>query len=151
MFSMFKEAYQSVKAFYETYREIFNRNFNISFVYSRTNTYSTRNENTAKMSNSGQLTIEHGKLLLWIHLIELRIPLNYSLIYLSFFFTCKIVRISPNLIVVECALFTQRARVRSPVRTSFLECQEALGPQGPRISFGHHNHPSSFHYGRQWP
>ena len=57
-----------------------------------------------------------------------------------------------------CALVTQRARVRSPVGTSFLdevfphlqdECQEALGPQGPRTSFGHHNHPSSFHYGRQ--
>ena len=22
------------------------------------------------------------------------------------------------------------------------KCQEALGPRGPRISFGHHNHPS---------
>ena len=26
-----------------------------------------------------------------------------------------------------------------------------LGHQGPRISFSHHIHPSSFHYGRQWP
>ena len=24
------------------------------------------------------------------------------------------------------------------------KCQEALGPEGPRISFGHHYHPSSF-------
>ena len=31
------------------------------------------------------------------------------------------------------------------------ECQEALGPQGSRTSFDHHNHPLSFHYGRQWP
>ena len=54
--------------------------------------------------------------------------------------------------VVACALVTQRARVRSPVILGEVffgvfphECQEALGPQGPRISFGHHYHPSSFH------
>ena len=52
---------------------------------------------------------------------------------------------------VACAPVTQRARVRSPVGTSFLagvfphlqdKFQEALGPQGPRISFGIHTHPS---------
>ena len=31
------------------------------------------------------------------------------------------------------------------------KCQETLAPQGLRISFGHHYHPLSFHYGRQWP
>ena len=48
-----------------------------------------------------------------------------------------------------CMPVTQQARVRSPVETGFLgevfsgfflTCktyQEALGPQGPRISFGH--------------
>ena len=45
--------------------------------------------------------------------------------------------------------------IRSPVGTSFLgevfgvfltckKNQEALGPQGPRISFGPHNHPFIF-------
>ena len=56
---------------------------------------------------------------------------------------------------VGCAPVTQRARVRS--RGQFLgwvffgvfphlydKCQEALGPQGPRISFGPHNHPFIF-------
>ena len=54
---------------------------------------------------------------------------------------------------VACALVTQRARVRSPVGTSFPDdvffrflltcktCQEALGLMIPRISFGRHNHP----------
>ena len=45
---------------------------------------------------------------------------------------------------VACELVTQRARVRSPVGTSFFgvfphlsdKCQEALGPKRPRISFG---------------
>ena len=55
--------------------------------------------------------------------------------------------------VVACALVTQRARVRSPVGTGFLgevfsgfflTCQETLGPQGPRISFGRRNHHSIF-------
>ena len=59
--------------------------------------------------------------------------------------------------VVACALVSQRARVRSPVGTSFLGevfsgffshlsdiCQEILGPQGPRISFGRRNHHSIF-------
>ena len=57
---------------------------------------------------------------------------------------------------VACAPVTQRTRVLSPVRTSFLgevfsgffltckTCQEALGPQGPRIKFGRHNHPFIF-------
>ena len=58
---------------------------------------------------------------------------------------------------VACAPVTQRARVQSPVGKSFLsavfigvfphlkgKCQEALGPQVPRISFGHHNHPFIF-------
>ena len=47
----------------------------------------------------------------------------------------------------------QRTRIRSSVGTSFLggvfshlydQCQEALGPQSPRISFGRHNHPFIF-------
>ena len=59
--------------------------------------------------------------------------------------------------VVVCALVMQRPRVRFPIGTSFLgevffgvfphlqdKCREALGPQGPRISFGHHYHPYSF-------
>ena len=58
--------------------------------------------------------------------------------------------------VEACVLVTQRARVRSPVGTGFLgeafsgfflTCKsnvEILGPQGPRISFGHHYHPYSF-------
>ena len=50
--------------------------------------------------------------------------------------------------VVACTLVTQRARVRSPVGTSFLS--EVFSGfflacnQGPRISFGHHYHPYSF-------
>ena len=56
--------------------------------------------------------------------------------------------------VVACAPVMQRARVRSPVRTSFLgevfflgfsspvrQTSESFWPQGPRISFGHHYHP----------
>ena len=48
--------------------------------------------------------------------------------------------------VVTCAPVTQPARVRFPVGTSFLQnkCQEVLGPQVPRISFGRHNHPFIF-------
>ena len=58
--------------------------------------------------------------------------------------------------VVAYALVTQRARVRSPVGTGFLgevfsgffltckTCQETLGPQGPRISFGRRHHHSIF-------
>ena len=59
--------------------------------------------------------------------------------------------------VVACALVTQRARVRSSVGTGFLgevffgvfphlsdKCQEPLGPQGPRISFGRRIHHSIF-------
>ena len=58
--------------------------------------------------------------------------------------------------VVACAPVTQRARVRSPVGTSFLgevfrgfssPVRQMLGSfrlQGPRISFGHHNHTYSF-------
>ena len=55
--------------------------------------------------------------------------------------------------VVACAPVTQRARVGSPVGTSFLgevffgdfpsSVRQMLGsfrPQGPRISFGHHYH-----------
>ena len=52
---------------------------------------------------------------------------------------------------VACAPVTQRARVQSPVRTSFLDdafsqllCQEALGPCGSPNIIGHHNHPKSF-------
>ena len=36
----------------------------------------------------------------------------------------------------------------------FLTCKTNVrklsAPKGPRISFGHHNHPSFIHYGRQW-
>ena len=59
--------------------------------------------------------------------------------------------------VVACAPVTQRARVRSPVGTSFLggvfrsfsspvrQMSGSFRPQGPRISFGHHyHHQSSF-------
>ena len=58
--------------------------------------------------------------------------------------------------VVACALVTQRARVRSPVGTSFLgegfrgfslpvrQMSGSFRPQSPRISFGHHHHPYSF-------
>ena len=44
---------------------------------------------------------------------------------------------------VACAPVKQRARVRSPVGTGFVG-EETLGPQGPRISFGRHNHPFIF-------
>ena len=55
--------------------------------------------------------------------------------------------------VVACVPVTQRVRVRSLVGTSFLgevfrgfpspvrQMPGDLGPQGPQISFGHHNHP----------
>ena len=56
-----------------------------------------------------------------------------------------------------CAPVTQRARVRSPVGTSYLDevfsrffltcktkCQQAFRPKGPRISSGHHSHHSPF-------
>ena len=60
-----------------------------------------------------------------------------------------------------CTCVRQQVRVRSPVGTSFLgeifigvfphlsdKCWEALGPQGPRISYGHHyHHHSSFNKG----
>ena len=59
--------------------------------------------------------------------------------------------------VVACALVTQRARVRSLVGAGFLGevffgvfphlseiCQETLGPQGPRLSFGRRIHHSIF-------
>ena len=58
--------------------------------------------------------------------------------------------------VLAWAPVTQRARVRSPVGTSFLgeifrgfsspvrQMSGSFRPQGPRISSGHHNHPSSF-------
>ena len=65
--------------------------------------------------------------------------------------------------VVACAPVMQRARVRSPVGTSFLgevflgvfprlkdKCREALGPQGPRISFGHHYHHQSLRAPMTW-
>ena len=53
---------------------------------------------------------------------------------------------------VACTAVTQRAQVRSLVGTSFLrwgffspvrEMLEALGPQAPQISFGHHYHHQS--------
>ena len=58
--------------------------------------------------------------------------------------------------VVACVLVTQRARVRSPVGTSFLgevfrgfyspvrQMSGSFMPQGPRISFGHHYPLQSF-------
>ena len=58
--------------------------------------------------------------------------------------------------MVECAPVTQRARVRSLVGTNFLgevfwvfsspvrQMSGNFRPQGPRISFGHHYHQSSF-------
>ena len=59
--------------------------------------------------------------------------------------------------MVACALVTQGARVRSPVGTVFQgevffgvfphlsdKCQETLGPQGPRLSFGLRIHLSIF-------
>ena len=60
------------------------------------------------------------------------------------------------LIMVACALVTQRARVRSPVGTNFLgevfsgfssSVRQMSGNfrlQGTRKSFGHHYHPYSF-------
>ena len=54
---------------------------------------------------------------------------------------------------VACTPDMQWARVQSLVGISFLgevfsgfflTCQGALGPHGPRISFGHHNHQYSF-------
>ena len=54
---------------------------------------------------------------------------------------------------VACASVRQRARIRSPAGTGFLgevffgvfphlqdKCQETLGPHGPLISSGLHNH-----------
>lgn len=49
MFSLFKEAYPTIKASYESYRDIFNTKFNISFGYPRTDTCSECDEYTVKV------------------------------------------------------------------------------------------------------
>ena len=58
---------------------------------------------------------------------------------------------------VACESVQQRARIRCPIGASFLgevyirdfphlydKCREASGSQGPRISFGRHNHSLIF-------
>lgn len=49
MFSMFEDKYPLVKVSYQTYREIFKRDFNLSFGYPRSDTCSQCDEFNAKM------------------------------------------------------------------------------------------------------
>ena len=88
------------------------------------------------------------------------LPHNVSLWYFDWFRyynAISTVPLKPQMEqVVACALVTQRARVRSPVGTSFLgevfrgfsspvrQMSGSFRPQVPRISFGHHYHPYSF-------
>ena len=89
--------------------------------------------------------------------------IHLNLIFLLHFFwrTTKILRTTDCVstavgLVVACAPVTQPAQVQSLIGTSSPEwgffgvfphlwgkCQEALGPQGPRISFGCHYHHQS--------
>lgn len=49
MYSMFKDKYPGIKVSYQTYREIFKRDFNLSFGYPRSDTCSQCDEFNAKM------------------------------------------------------------------------------------------------------